>query len=99
MASAWAASWTCMRWRWPGCAPPMATRRPCWPSPAPTARPPSQPQPPPCYHAPAPLPALWVLHLSSFHLEPSTGFEPTAAALLNISQDHLDWHGDMASYA
>ncbi|MCW5260496.1 UDP-N-acetylmuramoyl-L-alanine--D-glutamate ligase [Verminephrobacter eiseniae] len=45
------------------------------------------------------LPAVWVLELSSFQLERSTGFEPTAAALLNISQDHLDWHGDMAAYA
>jgi UDP-N-acetylmuramoylalanine--D-glutamate ligase len=26
-------------------------------------------------------------------------FEPTAAAVLNLTQDHLDWHGDMASYA
>ena len=25
-------------------------------------------------------------------------FEPTAAAVLNLSQDHLDWHGDMAAY-
>jgi UDP-N-acetylmuramoylalanine--D-glutamate ligase len=27
------------------------------------------------------------------------GFEPTAATVLNLSQDHLDWHGDMAAYA
>jgi UDP-N-acetylmuramoylalanine--D-glutamate ligase len=26
------------------------------------------------------------------------GFEPTAAAVLNLTQDHLDWHGDMAAY-
>ncbi len=28
----------------------------------------------------------------------SSGFEPSAATVLNISQDHLDWHGDMAAY-
>jgi UDP-N-acetylmuramoylalanine--D-glutamate ligase len=28
-----------------------------------------------------------------------TGFEPTAATVLNVTQDHLDWHGDMAAYA
>jgi UDP-N-acetylmuramoylalanine--D-glutamate ligase len=27
------------------------------------------------------------------------GFEPTAATVLNITQDHLDWHGDMHAYA
>lgn len=26
-------------------------------------------------------------------------FEPTAATVLNITQDHLDWHGNMAAYA
>ena len=26
-------------------------------------------------------------------------FEPTAAAVLNVTQDHLDWHGDMEAYA
>jgi len=44
------------------------------------------------------LPEVWVLELSSFQLDTAQGFEPTAAAVLNISQDHLDWHGDMASY-
>lgn len=44
------------------------------------------------------LPAVWVLELSSFQLAASTGFEPTAAALLNVSQDHLDWHGSMPAY-
>jgi len=44
------------------------------------------------------LPQVWVLELSSFQLESSTGFEPTAATVLNISQDHLDWHGGMAPY-
>jgi UDP-N-acetylmuramoylalanine--D-glutamate ligase len=45
------------------------------------------------------LPQVWVLELSSFQLDGVQGFEPTAAAVLNVTQDHLDWHGDMASYA
>jgi len=44
------------------------------------------------------LPEVWVLELSSFQLEGVTGFEPTAGAILNLTQDHLDWHGDMAGY-
>ena len=28
-----------------------------------------------------------------------SGFEADAAALLNLTQDHLDWHGSMAAYA
>ena len=43
-------------------------------------------------------PDVWVLELSSFQLANSESFEPTAATILNISQDHLDWHGDMAHY-
>jgi UDP-N-acetylmuramoylalanine--D-glutamate ligase len=45
------------------------------------------------------LPEVWVLELSSFQLDGVQGFEPTAAAVLNITQDHLDWHGSMAAYA
>ena len=44
------------------------------------------------------LPEVWVLELSSFQLDEVTGFEPTAAAVLNLTQDHLDWHGDMTAY-
>jgi UDP-N-acetylmuramoylalanine--D-glutamate ligase len=44
------------------------------------------------------LPEVWVLELSSFQLDGVTGFEPTAGAVLNLTQDHLDWHGDMAAY-
>jgi len=44
------------------------------------------------------LPDVWVLELSSFQLDGETSFEPTAAAVLNITQDHLDWHGTMAAY-
>jgi len=45
------------------------------------------------------LPEVWVLELSSFQLDSSEGFEPTAATVLNVTQDHLDWHGSMAAYA
>jgi UDP-N-acetylmuramoylalanine--D-glutamate ligase len=44
------------------------------------------------------LPEVWVLELSSFQLDGVANFEPTAGALLNLTQDHLDWHGDMAAY-
>ncbi len=54
--------------------------------------------PPPPGPVFAHLPEVWVLELSSFQLDGVTGFEPSAAAVLNISQDHLDWHGDMAAY-
>lgn len=45
------------------------------------------------------LPDVWVLELSSFQLDGVQGFEPTAATVLNLTQDHLDWHGDMKGYA
>jgi len=45
------------------------------------------------------LPDVWVLELSSFQLDGVTGFEPTAAVVLNVTQDHLDWHGSMQAYA
>ncbi|MDR0274304.1 MAG: UDP-N-acetylmuramoyl-L-alanine--D-glutamate ligase [Burkholderiaceae bacterium] len=45
------------------------------------------------------LPQAWVLELSSFQLDAAEGFEPTAATVLNITQDHLDWHGGMNAYA
>jgi UDP-N-acetylmuramoylalanine--D-glutamate ligase len=45
------------------------------------------------------LPQVWVLELSSFQLDGNTDFEPTVATVLNLTQDHLDWHGDMAAYA
>ncbi|MDD2727825.1 UDP-N-acetylmuramoyl-L-alanine--D-glutamate ligase [Malikia sp.] len=45
------------------------------------------------------LPEAWVLELSSFQLDGMQGFEPTAATVLNVTQDHLDWHGGMAAYA
>ena len=45
------------------------------------------------------LPEVWVLELSSFQLDGVVGFEPTAAVVLNVSQDHLDWHGSLPAYA
>jgi UDP-N-acetylmuramoylalanine--D-glutamate ligase len=45
------------------------------------------------------LPEVWVLELSSFQLHGVEGFEPDAATVLNLSQDHLDWHGTMDAYA
>ncbi len=45
------------------------------------------------------LPEVWVLELSSFQLDEAKGFEPSAATVLNITQDHLDWHGSMANYS
>jgi len=45
------------------------------------------------------LPAVWVLELSSFQLVTLATLAPDAAVVLNVSQDHLDWHGDMAAYA
>lgn len=45
------------------------------------------------------LPEIWVLELSSFQLQFTHTLDPTAATVLNLSQDHLDWHGDMRAYA
>lgn len=45
------------------------------------------------------LPEVWVLELSSFQLDGVQGFEPSAATVLNVTQDHLDWHGSMEAYA
>jgi UDP-N-acetylmuramoylalanine--D-glutamate ligase len=53
------------------------------------------PPPPPAPEF-AQLPQVWVLELSSFQLDGVHNFEPTAAAVLNVTQDHLDWHGSMA---
>jgi UDP-N-acetylmuramoylalanine--D-glutamate ligase len=45
------------------------------------------------------LPQVWVLELSSFQLHYAQDFEPTVATVLNLSQDHLDWHTDVQDYA
>jgi UDP-N-acetylmuramoylalanine--D-glutamate ligase len=44
------------------------------------------------------LPQVWVLELSSFQLNDATGFEPTSGVVLNVTQDHLDWHETMDLY-
>ncbi len=46
-----------------------------------------------------PLPDVWVLELSSFQIETMQGLAPDAAAVLNISDDHLDRYTDLAAYA
>jgi UDP-N-acetylmuramoylalanine--D-glutamate ligase len=48
------------------------------------------------------LPQVWVLELSSFQLHDlheAAPYEPDAAVVLNVTQDHLDWHGTMSDYA
>jgi len=40
-----------------------------------------------------------VVEASSFQLQFVDRFRPDAAAILNISPDHLDWHGTPAEYA
>lgn len=61
------------------------------------------PAPAPAYVPPPHLPTVWVLELSSFQLDGTEGGAwdavPSAATVLNITEDHLDWHGSMAAYA
>ena len=45
------------------------------------------------------LPQVWVLELSSFQLHTTFSLQADAATVLNLSQDHLDWHGDMTTYS
>jgi UDP-N-acetylmuramoylalanine--D-glutamate ligase len=42
---------------------------------------------------------VYVLEISSFQMETTTSLRPKAAALLNITADHLDRHGSLARYA
>lgn len=44
------------------------------------------------------LPQVWVLELSSFQLHTNLSLNPDVATVLNVTQDHLDWHGDMKNY-
>jgi UDP-N-acetylmuramoylalanine--D-glutamate ligase len=48
--------------------------------------------------AEAPDAELFVLELSSFQLETTPRLGAETAAFLNLSEDHLDRHGDMAGY-
>jgi UDP-N-acetylmuramoylalanine--D-glutamate ligase len=44
-------------------------------------------------------PAAWVLELSSYQLETTWSLAPVAAAMLNLSEDHLDRYAGLAEYA
>lgn len=44
------------------------------------------------------LPDVWVIELSSFQLHFTNSLHADAACVLNISQDHLDWHGSFEAY-
>jgi len=44
-------------------------------------------------------PAAWVLELSSYQLETTWSLEPEAAAMLNVSEDHLDRYAGIEDYA
>ncbi len=39
------------------------------------------------------------VELSSFQLHWSPSLRPVAGCVLNVAEDHLDWHGSMAAYA
>jgi len=41
---------------------------------------------------------LLAVELSSFQLHWAPSVRPEAGAVLNIAEDHLDWHGSMAAY-
>jgi UDP-N-acetylmuramoylalanine--D-glutamate ligase len=41
---------------------------------------------------------IYVTELSSFQLEYTERFRPAVAALLNVSENHIDWHGSFESY-
>lgn len=47
----------------------------------------------------ATAPAAWVLELSSYQLETTWSLEPEVAALLNVSEDHLDRYAGLENYA
>jgi UDP-N-acetylmuramoylalanine--D-glutamate ligase len=44
-------------------------------------------------------PPVWVLELSSYQLETTWALAPDAAAMLNLSEDHLDRYAGLAEYA
>ena len=44
------------------------------------------------------LPRVWVLELSSFQMATVQSLKPKASVVLNLSQDHLDWHVDWEDY-
>jgi UDP-N-acetylmuramoylalanine--D-glutamate ligase len=42
---------------------------------------------------------FFAVELSSFQLHWAPSLRPEAGAVLNVAEDHLDWHGSMAAYA
>ena len=48
-----------------------------------------------CWPSP---PTLLAVELSSFQLHWSPSLRPEAGVVLNIAEDHLDWHASMAEY-
>jgi len=42
---------------------------------------------------------LLAVELSSFQLHWAPSLRPEAGVVLNVAEDHLDWHGTMAAYA
>lgn len=44
-------------------------------------------------------PDFYVCELSSFQLERTPNLRARVAICLNVTPDHLEWHGDMAAYA
>jgi len=44
-------------------------------------------------------PAAWVLELSSYQLETTASLAPAAAAMLNLTEDHLDRYASLDDYA
>jgi UDP-N-acetylmuramoylalanine--D-glutamate ligase len=47
----------------------------------------------------APWPGVFVLELSSYQLETTTSLKPVAAAVLNVSPNHMDRYAGIADYA
>ena len=43
-------------------------------------------------------PDTWVAELSSYQLERTRQFKATVGVFLNLTPDHLDWHGSMEAY-
>ncbi len=45
------------------------------------------------------LPDFWAIELSSFQLETTHTLALDAAVVLNVTEDHLDWHPSLQAYA
>jgi UDP-N-acetylmuramoylalanine--D-glutamate ligase len=45
------------------------------------------------------LPEVWILELSSFQLATTRTLQCDVATVLNVTDDHLDWHGTLEAYA